>query len=117
MLVFDNRGRGQVEATKIVEFDPFTLDVAWVYHGDAGKGLYSRTMGACRRLPNGNTLISESNYGRAVEVTPDRKIAWEFVSPHRAGETDELIATLFQVRRIDYDYVRFLDDKPAPPGE
>jgi hypothetical protein len=117
MLVFDNRGRGRVEATKIIEFDPFTLDVAWVYPGAAGEGLYSRTMGACRRLPNGNTLISESNYGRAVEVTPDKKIAWEFVSPHRAGENDELIATLFQVSRLDYDYVQFLGDKPASPGE
>jgi hypothetical protein len=117
MLVFDNRGRGPVEATKIIEFDPLTLDVAWVYHGEPGEGLYSRTMGACRRLPNGNTLISESNYGRAVEVTPDKKIAWEFISPHRAGEDNELIATLFEVKRLDYGYVRFLGERPAPEGD
>ena len=57
--------------------------------------------GSSERLPNGNTLISESNRGRAIEVTPDKQIVWEFINPHRAGENNELIATLFEVVRLD----------------
>jgi hypothetical protein len=39
-----------------------------------------------------------------VEVTPDKTIVWEFVSPHRAGEDNELIATLFDVVRFERDF-------------
>ena len=108
MLLFDNRGRGDVERTSVLEFDPFTLRVNWQFGGGTGASLYSRTLGASRRLPNGNTLISESNYGRAVEVTREGEIVWEFINPHRAGDENELIATLFEMQRLDYDYVRFL---------
>ena len=113
MLLFDNRGRGPVERTNILEFAPLTLRVHWQYSGTAETPLYSRTLGASHRLPNGNTLISESNYGRAIEVTQDGEIVWEFINPHRAGDDDELIATLFEMQRIEYDYVRFLDN-PVP---
>jgi hypothetical protein len=59
-----------------------------------------------RRLPNGNTLIVESQAGRAIEVTPDQEIVWEFVHPHRAGPQDELIAQLFDVVRLPPDFGR-----------
>jgi len=58
-------------------------------------------MGSCQRLPNGNTLITESNPGRAFEVTPDQKIVWEYINPHRADEQGEYIATLFEVIRVE----------------
>ncbi len=61
---------------------------------------FSELCGTCQRLPNGNTLITESTRGRAFEVTPDKEIVWEFFNPHRAGENDELIATLFELIRI-----------------
>jgi hypothetical protein len=113
MLLFDNRGRSKRETSKIIEFDPFTLDVAWEYPGVDQPPIYSKVMGAVKRLPNGNTLISESNFGRALEVTPDKRIVWEFLNPNRAGDQNELIATLFEVKRIDYDYVKFLDREDA----
>jgi hypothetical protein len=34
--------------------------------------------------------------GRALEVTPDGEIAWDFFSPHRAGPNNELVATLWK---------------------
>jgi len=52
-------------------------------------------------LPNGNTLITESQGRRALEVTPEKKIVWEFLNPHRAGEQEELIAVLMEVTRIE----------------
>lgn len=102
MLLFDNLGRDG--RSKVIEFDPFTLKKAWEYPGDLKSDLYSETCGSSRRLPNGNTLITESDNGRAFEVTPDGKIVWEFYNPHRAGEHRELIATLFEMQRIENGY-------------
>ena len=39
-----------------------------------------------------------------MEVTPEGEIVWEFVNPHRSGEDDELIATLFDLVRIREDF-------------
>ena len=99
MLIFDNLGhRGM---SKVVELDPFSQEIAWMYAGDEQNGFLSTTSGSNQRLANGNTLIVESNAGRAFEVTSDKRIVWEFHNPARAGEHDELISTLFDVVRID----------------
>ncbi len=58
-----------------------------------------------RIVPQASTMITESESGRAFEVTPEKLIVWEFISPHRTGEEDELVATLFDVHRIEYDYI------------
>jgi hypothetical protein len=58
-------------------------------------------------LPNGNTLITESDGGRLFEVTADGQIVWEFVNPVRGGEKAGLIAILTWAARID---PRALDD-------
>jgi hypothetical protein len=55
-------------------------------------------------LPNGNTLITESDNGRAFEVTREGEIVWEFLSPHRAGEDGEFVATLPEVIRLPKDF-------------
>ena len=34
-----------------------------------------------QRLPNGNTLVCESSYGRFFEVTQEGEIVWEYVNP------------------------------------
>ena len=65
---------------------------------------FTATCGTAERLPNGNTLITESDNGRAFEVTPDKEIVWEFYNPHRAGPDDEYIATLFEVIRLPSDF-------------
>ena len=36
--------------------------------------------GDAQRLPSGNTLISCGTQKRVLEVTPDKKIAWEFTA-------------------------------------
>ncbi|MBN2565424.1 MAG: aryl-sulfate sulfotransferase [Candidatus Eisenbacteria bacterium] len=98
IMVFDNKGaEGR---SRIVEFDPVTREIEWVYGGDASTDFFTKMCGANHRLPNGNTLITESDYGRAFEVTPDLEIVWEFVNPHFAGKSGGLIATLFDVIRL-----------------
>ena len=43
----------------------------------------TRAAGTVQRLPNGNTLIGESNRGRAFEVTPEGEVVWDYRTPHR----------------------------------
>lgn len=110
ILIFDNDRRepGIQGRSRIVEFDPLTEKIKWMYQGDDEHPFYSRSCGTNQRLPNGNTLITESDNGRAFEVTRDGKIVWEFVTPHRAGENNELIATLLHVNRIDRSSLKWL---------
>jgi hypothetical protein len=108
-LLFDNLGnRGRSRA---VEFDPHSNDIVWQYAGDTDDPLWSRTCGAASRLPNGNTLITESDAGRALEVTPGLEVVWEFYNPYRAGDGDELIATLFELERVPRDYFSWIESE------
>jgi len=103
LLYFDNR-RGEA-ASRIVELDPATEEIVWTYEGSEAAPFYSATCGTVQRLPNGNTLIAESDRGRAFEVDSDRRIVWEFYNPERAGEGGEFIATIFDLQRIPWDDV------------
>ena len=102
LMVFDNIGGG--DFSKVIEIDPVSQRIEWIYRGSPENGFFSATLGSCQRLPNGNTLITESEAGRAFEVTSDHRIVWEFYNPERAGENDELIATLFEVVRLPPDF-------------
>ena len=88
----------------MIEFDPFTQEIAWAFEGDETNGFHSETCGSNQRFPNGNTLISESDSGRAFEVTANKQVVWEFYNPARAGRDNELIATLFEVVRLPPDF-------------
>ena len=103
LLVFDNTGAGPGKS-RVLELDPRTGKVVWQYGGTPGVDLFSKTLGSCQRLPNGNTLITESENGRALEVTRDKRVVWEFYNPHRAGERGELVAVLFEVVRLPADF-------------
>jgi len=91
MLIFDNMGHQGY--SRVVEFEPLTGEVTWSYAGD-------QFCGTATRMANGNTLISETCYGRAVEVTAGGEVVWSFHSPHRAGEDKQLVAALFEVQRL-----------------
>jgi len=107
ILLFDNRGNHG--KSKAVEINPYTQEIVWSY--GSGDDFYSREAGSLERLANGNTLITESEYGRAFEVTSEGEIVWEFFNPFRAGENDELIASLYDVIRVDKEDLDWLDKK------
>lgn len=109
VLVFDNRGNEGY--SRVSEFDPVTMEVVWSYEGDVPPDFHSDACGASQRLPNGNTLITESDNGRAFEVTPDGRTVWEFRNPERAGERNELVATLFEVKRLRTDFPTYWLDE------
>jgi hypothetical protein len=120
MLVFDNEfdNRFGERVSRVLEIDPFTQEIFWTYEGGPGRPFYTPTCGSNQRLPNGNTLITESDAGRAFEVTKDGTIVWEYLSPYRAGEEGELIATLFEVVRLPPDFpTGWLEELSQPAGE
>ncbi len=89
ILIFDNGGKSgyggptlypryQRDYSRIVEFNPVTLEVVWEY---VAENFYSHFVSSAQRLPNGNTLITEGAKGRLFEVTPDKGIVWEFIAP------------------------------------
>lgn len=102
ILLFDNQG--DYGSSRIMEFDPVTQEIEWIYAGDENGGFYSEKFGTVQRLPNGNSLIAESHFGRALEVTPGGDIVWEYYNPARAGDSNELIANLFEIERLPQDF-------------
>jgi Arylsulfotransferase (ASST) len=100
ILLFDNG----TALSQIVEVDPRTNAVAWRYAPD--KDFYSASRGACQRLSNGNTLITLSDGGHALEVTSAGRTVWEYANPSVApGGVREAI---FQMARVPAASLTFL---------
>ena len=56
------------------------------------------------RLPNGNTLITESDGGRIFEVTRPGQIVWNYINPVRArreGDGQDVIPIVSWAERVD----------------
>ena len=103
LLLFDNLGAGR-DRSRVLELDPLTGKTLWQFGGSRDVDFFSKTLGSCQRLPNGNTLITESENGRALEVTPEGRVVWELYNPHRAGDHKELVAVLFELVRLPPDF-------------
>jgi hypothetical protein len=89
VLVFDNGGfRKNTHATfsRVIEVDPKTDEIVWLYRDRPTFNFYSRNISGARRLPNGNTLITEGQFGRLFQVTPDGEVVWEYINPHFSGD-------------------------------
>ncbi len=86
ILLFDNGTyRGYSTA---LELDPSTGEIVWRY--EDGSNFYSPFRAGVQRLPNGNTLICESDAGRLFEVTPAGEKVWDYWSPFLGqGESNQ----------------------------
>jgi len=65
--------------------------IAWFYQSQDPNGFYTTFQGGTARLPNGNTFITSTDGGHLFEVTPDKKVVWEFIAPPRDRDTDAAI--------------------------
>ncbi len=101
LLVFDNRD--QRLGSRAVEIDPRTQQIVWSFPEDRITEFYSSCCGNAYRLTNGNTLVNFASLGRVMEVTEGGEIAWEFATPHRAGEQDKFIAQVLLMEPISAD--------------
>ena len=101
-----------------------TKEIVWQYDGVASCrqswSFISFHISSARRLPNGNTLINEGEFGRMFQVTTNGEVVWEYVNPHfvtrmEPGHTGRPNAfnALFMVERnwayraqpVPYDWV------------
>jgi hypothetical protein len=80
LLIFDNRGLPK--GSRVLEFDPFTLAFPWSYSGENRGAFYSSERGLCQRLPNGNTLVVNTEGEEILEVSAQKEVVWTF-TPHR----------------------------------
>jgi len=93
ILIFDNLGANG--RSRIVELNPITEKIEWEYNSDK---FFSRTRGGNQRLPNGNTLVTESDTGNVFEITSDGKVVWEFWNPEMKGDKR---AAIYRMMRLD----------------
>ena len=66
----------------MIEVDPTTNAIVWEYRDTPALNFFSPNISGERRLPNGNTLVTEGRFGRVFQVTPDKQVVWEYVNPH-----------------------------------
>ena len=96
ILVFDNGlARGW---SRVLELDPDSGNIVWEYGDPERNRFFTLSKGSGQRLPNGNTLIADSDNGRAFEVTPEGETVWEFATPHTVEEGRR--AAIVRIRRI-----------------
>jgi len=82
--LFDNgahRENSSLNYSRVIEVDPATNEIVWEYIDSSILNFFSPFVSGAQRLPNGNTFITEGNFGRLFEVTMDGEIVWEYVSP------------------------------------
>ena len=65
LLLFDNYGSPQ--GSRVLEYDPRTQAFPWSYPGENGTPFFSHIRGMSQRLPNGNTLIVNSDGGEVLK--------------------------------------------------
>jgi outer membrane protein assembly factor BamB len=109
VLIFDN-GAHRKNLTRpfsrVIEVDPKTNEVVWEYRDAPTYNFFSYYISGARRLPNGNTLITEGAFGRMFQVTPDGKVVWEYINPHFHPDPDGVLeytvfrANHYQVHEI-----------------
>jgi hypothetical protein len=110
LLLFHNSGyRVEGSRSEVLEYPGLRSgEPVWSYGHrleDPKDAFFSGTSSMSDRLVSGNTLIVSTEEGRAVEVTPGGEVVWEYFNPHRAGDDNELIASLFQLERVPLDTV------------
>jgi hypothetical protein len=99
------------ERSSVLTLDPRTRRVTRTYTGPKDAPLYSKRSGRIQVLPNGNTLVVETDGGRALEITADGEVVWEFHSPFRAGRSADRVAHLYSLRRVDLSRTSWLDSR------
>lgn len=98
LLIFDNgtfRSRESVTFSRVIEVDRSTGEVIWQYNDRTRESFFTPFMGSAQRLGNGNTLVTESAFGRIFEITGDGQVCWEFVVPQFATYPEPEMAKIF----------------------
>ena len=102
MLIFDNgRYRGW---SRVLELDPVNNSVPWEFKQE---GFFTLSQGHVQRLENGNTLITQSEQGRAFEITREGKLVWEYYHTQQQNKDNSSHPESFGRRQWIYRMVRY----------
>jgi len=85
LLVFDNgphRLDHPMPFSRVIEVELASKQIVWKYQEKREYEFFSPRISNAQRLPNGNTLVCEGDFGRLFEVTTEGELVWEFVNPH-----------------------------------
>ena len=85
LLIFDNgphRWDHPMPFSRVIEVEPATKQIVWKYQEKRESDFFSPRISNAQRLPNGNTLICEGDFGRIFEVMTNGELIWEFVNPY-----------------------------------
>jgi len=101
--------------------DRRTRAIAWEYRASPPESFFTPFMGSAQRLPNGDTLVTESAFGRIFEVDQTGQVRWEYVVPYFSGYRDKEAASffpaqtnaIFRAYRYAPDEVPWLNDRGA----
>jgi hypothetical protein len=106
IIVFNNHLTAKTSSIQII--DPHTGKLSWEYRGPEAAPLASRSSSGVEVLENGNILITETNKGRVLEITPKGEIVWEFHNPFKTGERGALVAHVYHIDRVGPSLVSWL---------
>jgi len=95
----------------IVEGQPWgPAETEWTYVHEDPDELSSPFISGAQRLPSGNTLICSGEQGWVLEVTPERRVVWDWLSPfvpdpdELEEDNDDLPAAMFRAERYGADH-------------
>jgi len=81
LLIFDN---GLTRRwSRVIEVDPLSGTIVRKYTTPKKTDFFSRVMGSCQKLANGNVLIGNSAAGQGLELTLEGKPAWVFLGTRK----------------------------------
>jgi len=103
------------DRSSVLTLDPRTRRVIREYTGPISEPLHSRRSGRVQVLQNGNTLVVETDGGRALEITGDGEAVWEFRSPFRTPESDDKVASLSSLERVEPSQTTWLASGKKKP--
>lgn len=107
ILVFDNQWKRGF--SRVAEMDVRTKEIVWQYSGEKVDEFFSRTRGGAQRLPNGNTLIADSNQGQLLEVNREGEIVWKYLNENEVEKKGKkLRAAIYRVKRFSKEDIQKL---------
>lgn len=97
--------------------------VVWSYAAVNSHGFFSHIGSSAQRLPNGNTFLCSDTEGHLFEVTPDGKLAWEYINPitrdgavKTLGDMLPMTNSLFRALRVPLDHPALKGRRLVPSG-
>jgi outer membrane protein assembly factor BamB len=108
LLLFDNgphRLDFSMPFSRVIEVELATKQIVWKYQERREYEFFSPRISNAQRLPNGNTLICEGDFGRLFEVSAEGELVWEYVNPFFNEGPNGLNNRVFRAYRYSPDEI------------